>query len=309
MPAETVLPDVPPQVKAELQPGSLWIVNANEYVSMRRDAIVTATRIAKVPRGSLVTLRGWNGKFAYVEFDGKKGFIMSSYIQPADESYMAQAVDTIGITGMYTYEMMMEDLVKLVQAHPDVLEMEIIGRSELGRDIPVVRMGDPNAAYHVMIQSAIHGREHMTAWLTMAMVDYWSERDVGRYGDVCWHFIPMVNPDGAEYDISSGTSFHNWRRNRQPIPGSDQIGVDLNRNWGYKWGCCGGSSGKPGTTTYRGPSAWFAPEVRALRNFVESRVVNGRQQIREAISGWLDGTVSVTEKRDPSWESVRHLRS
>ena len=65
----------------------------------------------------------------------------------------------------------------------------------------------------------------------------------------------MVNPDGAEYDISGG-QFHNWRRNRQPIPGSNSIGIDLNRNWGYMWGCCHGSSGKPGTTTYRGPSPW-----------------------------------------------------
>jgi hypothetical protein len=94
----------------------------------------------------------------------------------------------------------------------------------------------------------------------------------------------MVNPDGAEYDISSGTGFQNWRRNRQPIPGSTTIGVDLNRNWGYMWGCCGGSSGTPGTTQYRGPHPWFAPEVRALRDFVLSRVINGRQQITAAIS-------------------------
>jgi carboxypeptidase T len=95
--------------------------------------------------------------------------------------------------------------------------------------------------------------------------------------------VPMVNVDGAEFDIESG-SFRSWRKNRQPIPGSTNIGIDLNRNWGYKWGCCGGSSGTPSNITYRGPEPWFAPEVRALRDFVNSRVKNGRQQIREAVS-------------------------
>ena len=47
--------------------------------------------------------------------------------------------------------------------------------------------------------------------------------------------VPMLNPDGAEYDMSGGV-FRHWRKNRQPIPDSTAIGIDLNRNWGYKWG-------------------------------------------------------------------------
>ena len=96
--------------------------------------------------------------------------------------------------------------------------------------------------------------------------------------------VPMVNPDGAEWDISDSAAFQNWRRNRQLIEGSTSPGVDLNRNWGFKWGCCGGSSGQPGTTTYRGPAPWSTPEIAALRDFVLSRVRDGRQQIRASIS-------------------------
>jgi hypothetical protein len=69
-----------------------------------------------------------------------------------------------------------------------------------------------------------------------------------------------------------------------PISNSRSLGVDLNRNWAYKWGCCNGSSGQPGTSDYRGPSPWFAPEVVALRDFVLSRRVGDRQQITASIS-------------------------
>ncbi len=91
-----------------------------------------------------------------------------------------------------------------------------------------------------------------------------------------------VNPDGQAYDYGSG-ALRNWRRNRQPTPGSDAIGTDLNRNFGYRWGG-GGSSGNPFSTRFRGRAAFSAPETRALRDFVASRVVDGRQQIRASIS-------------------------
>ena len=47
------------------------------------------------------------------------------------------------------------------------------------------------------------------------------------------YIIPMVNPDGVEYE---------WRKNREPNYGADgtsdeitSYGVDLNRNYGYAW--------------------------------------------------------------------------
>ena len=91
-----------------------------------------------------------------------------------------------------------------------------------------------------------------------------------------------VNPDGGEYDIATG-SHVSWRKNRQPNAGTSAIGTDLSRNWNYMWGCCGGSSGDPGSTTYRGPSPFSAPETQVVRDFVNSRVVGGTQQIKAHI--------------------------
>jgi hypothetical protein len=92
----------------------------------------------------------------------------------------------------------------------------------------------------------------------------------------------MLNPDGAEYDFSGGV-FRTWRKNRQPIPGSTKIGIDLNRNSAFKWGGPG-SSGKPGSDTYRGWAPEVAPEIVAYHDFIDSRVRDGRQQIRASIN-------------------------
>ena len=96
------------------------------------------------------------------------------------------------------------------------------------------------------------------------------------------YIIFTSNPDGSEYDIATG-SYRSWRKNRQPNSGSSYVGTDLNRNYGYKWGCCGGSSGFPSSETYRGASAFSAPETQRIRDFVNSRVVGGKQQIRTSI--------------------------
>ena len=62
------------------------------------------------------------------------------------------------------------------------------------------------------------------------------------------------------------------------------MGTDLNRNFGYKWGGGGRTSSNPRAITYRGPKAFSSPEDRAFRDFLASRVIDGRQQIRMGIS-------------------------
>jgi hypothetical protein len=106
--------------------------------------------------------------------------------------------------------------------------------------------------------------------------------------------IFALNPDGGEYDLTGDPNgprgpYRAWRKNRQPNAGSTYVGTDLNRNYDYRWACCGGSSGTTSSITYRGPSPFSAPETRALRDFVNSRVINGLQQIRAHITFHTNG--------------------
>ena len=114
-----------------------------------------------------------------------------------------------------------------------------------------------------------HAREH----LTVEMAIYLLRLFTGGYGTDAqltrlvnsreiW-ILPDVNPDGGEYDIATG-SYRSWRKNRQPNAGTTAVGTDLNRNWPFRWGCCGGSSGSPSSATYRGSAPLSTPEANKI---------------------------------------------
>jgi hypothetical protein len=140
----------------------------------------------------------------------------------------------------------------------------------------------------VLFTAHQHAREHLTIEMALYLLNELTTKygtdshvtDLVNSREI-W-IIPDLNPDGGEFDIRTG-SYAGWRKNRQPNTGSSAVGTDLNRNWPYKWGCCGGSSSSPSSETYRGPSAGSAPEVANVVNFVNSRRIGGVQQIKTNI--------------------------
>ncbi|MFB1048186.1 M14 family metallopeptidase [Streptomyces chrestomyceticus] len=180
----------------------------------------------------------------------------------------------------------------LVAKYPAILAKRVIGKTYEGRDILALKLSknvaqDENEP-EVLFTAHQHAREHLTVEMALYLLNdytskYGSDPRVTKMLDSreIW-VVPDVNPDGGAYDIATG-SFRSWRKNRQPNSGSSNVGTDLNRNWDFKWGCCGGSSGSTGSETYRGPSAASAPEVKVVTNFVRSRIVGGVQQIKTAI--------------------------
>jgi len=86
------------------------------------------------------------------------------------------------------------------------------------------------------------------------------------------YFVPMINPDGYSYNQSTNPNGGGmWRKNRRDNSGnSSDMGVDLNRNYGYQWGIGTGSSGSYGSDTYRGPEAFSEPETQAIKYLCEN---------------------------------------
>jgi carboxypeptidase T len=172
--------------------------------------------------------------------------------------------------------------------HPSLISKRVIGQSFQNREIWALKISDnvatDEAEPEVLFTHHQHAREHLTVEMALYLVnlftdEYATDRGIRDLVDSreIW-IVPDLNPDGGEYDIATG-SYRSWRKNRQPNSGSSNIGTDLNRNWAYNWGCCGGSSGSSSSTTYRGPGPESAPEVRQVADFVRSRVIGGRQQI------------------------------
>lgn len=255
-----------------------WTPNCNEFIGMW-DA--SGKVFARIPKGETIQLLGWDYTSARVSYKGMTGYVATNYIMPADPDYFKKILSTVVPTNMYTYDQMLEDIKLFEQKYPDVIEVSSIGVSELGRNLPVIRIGKANAKYNILLQGAIHGREHMTAWLLMAMTDYWLERDILSYGDICYHIIPMMNPDGvtisqtgkltdAQNNIylsdkrkgfvsgSKAAYIKDWKANA--------LGVDLNRNFPAGWEEIDDRTG-PSAQKYKGEAPFSAAETAALRDY------------------------------------------
>ncbi|MEL3948045.1 MULTISPECIES: M14 family metallopeptidase [Streptomyces] len=192
----------------------------------------------------------------------------------------------------HNYAEMNAEIDQRLQQYPSLMSKRVIGKSHQGRDIVAIKISDnvgtDEAEPEVLFTHHQHAREHLTVEMALYLMrelgaGYSTDDRVKKIVDSreIW-IVPDLNPDGGEYDIASG-SYRSWRKNRQPNAGSSNVGTDMNRNWNFKWGCCGGSSGSTGSETYRGPRAESAPEVKVVADFVRSRVVGGKQQIKAGI--------------------------
>ena len=199
-----------------------------------------------------------------------------------------------GISGYHSYPEMVQALKAAEAAHPDIVRVFSIGTSYQGRTIWAAEVSDDvgtdEGEPEVMFDGLHHAREHLSGEMPLYILrlltgNYGKDtalgRRVTRIVDTrrIW-IIPMVNPDGLEYDLG-GHPYRGWRKNRQPNPGSSSVGTDLNRNYDYAWQ---GAPSNPASINYRGSAPFSAPETQAIRDFVLSRRVDGVQRIRTHIS-------------------------
>jgi len=159
-------------------------------------------------------------------------------------------------------------------------KLDTLGTTAQGRPIWGLRLGkrmdapDPRPA--VFLSALTHAREPEG----MQTLFYFVDDLLSRYDTDPFvrylldqrviYICPLANPDGYTYNqTSSPGGGGTWRKNRRN--NGTSYGVDLNRNFGFKWGYDNlGSSPTPTNDTYRGPSAFSEPETQALRDLVNS---------------------------------------
>jgi carboxypeptidase T len=203
----------------------------------------------------------------------------------------------------HSYTEMVADIHNVEAAHPDIVKVFSIGKSYQGRELWTAKISDnvdtDENEPEILFDALHHAREHMTVEQALYLLHlltnhYGTDAQITGLvnGREIW-IVFAVNPDGFVYDLTCTGSSHPpycaWRKNRQPNSGTSAIGTDLNRNYSYHWGCCGGSSGSPSSILYRGRKGFSAPETVAFRNFVLSRVVGGIQQIKSHITFHTNG--------------------
>ncbi len=202
------------------------------------------------------------------------------------------------MSGYHNWTELGDEIAQVAADHPDIVSVFSIGDSAHGRPIWMAKVSDnvteDENEPEVLVDALHHAREHLTTEQALALFHwlsdgYGTDDEITHLVDSREIFIVFaLNPDGLRYDLT-GDPFRAWRKNRQRDASGNPMFTDLNRNYEYRWACCDGSSGKRNSITYRGPAPFSAPETQALRDFVESRVIDGVQQIRTHVTLHTNG--------------------
>jgi murein tripeptide amidase MpaA len=184
-----------------------------------------------------------------------------------------------GINGAYhSYLELETDMLVLQQKYPNIVKVFDIGDSLEKRNIYAMKISDNVALEEDEAEVLFLGCHHAREWISVEVPfllgkylaeNYATDPDIKRLVDQSeiW-IVPLVNPDGLEYTIHV---YRYWRKNRRDN-GKSNFGVDINRNYGYKWGIDNaGSSLNPASEVYRGTAAFSEPETRAVRDLFLSK--------------------------------------
>jgi len=186
---------------------------------------------------------------------------------------------TGGINGDYhSYQELEAELRELEASFPGLAAVHVLGQSLEGRNIYGLKISDNVGLDEEEAETLFLGCHHAREWISVEvplligrhlLENYSADnriRDIVDRSEV-W-IVPLVNPDGLEYSIHV---YRYWRKNRRSND-DGSFGVDLNRNYGYEWGCDNnGSSPVPQSNVYRGTAPFSEPESVAVRDFVERR--------------------------------------
>ncbi len=177
-----------------------------------------------------------------------------------------------------SYQEVVDYLFNLQAQYPEIVQVDSIGRSHENRAIWLAKIAenvavdDPTKA-GVLYTALHHAREVISPEVLLYFMDYLVTEynaENARIQSILasrqlW-FVPIVNPDGHVYVFETEPL---WRKNRRDNA-DGTFGVDLNRNYSYKWGYDNeGSSPVTSEWNYRGPGPFSEPETDAIRNFLE----------------------------------------
>ena len=190
--------------------------------------------------------------------------------------------------GNYTWDELNQRFLQLKILYPYIIsEKLVIGQSVEENDIWAFKLSDnpeqDEGEPEILYTGLTHAREPLSMMNLFYFVqklceDYTTGNDPEASYLInereMW-FIPVINPDGYLFNESiepSGGGMHRKNRKDTGCGSGTEQGVDLNRNFSYKWGINDtGSSPDPCYATYRGEEAFSEPETQAVSDFIEQR--------------------------------------
>ncbi|NNU76948.1 M14 family metallopeptidase [Clostridium estertheticum] len=219
--------------------------------------------------------------------------INANRLRVGDVIIVPYSLDVVYTNIDYTYEIMKKDLEGLKARYP-FIEVESAGRSELGKELYYVKLGNgPNKVFY---NGAHHAIEWITSVLLMKFIEDFAKayamgqdmegynvRDIFRKSTI--YVMPMVNPDGVDLvlnGLEKSNPYYNdlikWNNGSLDFSknwSANIRGVDLNHNYDAMWQESKNAEASygiygPGPTRYSGTSPESESESKAVANFTRS---------------------------------------
>ncbi len=203
-------------------------------------------------------------QFSSVQLQESEPFLTYLSKQPTD-----------GAEEYFGTDRAVEELRKLEAEYPEyakvlnVTKYLGVAQTHEGRDIFALVVGSSPDKFEdkpkLLVIAQHHAREVMTQHAVLDAArdlllkarnrEAWAANAIAKSQIV---FLPVLNPDGLNTVM---TEDRMWRKNRAPNSGHSK-GVDLNRNYGFKWGSCGMNSEEESSEVYKGAVPNSEPEVK-----------------------------------------------
>ncbi|NOX65334.1 MAG: T9SS type A sorting domain-containing protein [Chlorobi bacterium] len=201
------------------------------------------------------------------------------------QQYGVTGFDYGSMGGYYTLDEVIQKLDEMYAAYPNLItEKDSIGHSVENRPIYAVKISDnPNVDEDEpeVLYTALHHAREPESMMQMIYFMYYLLENYGTDSEVTYlvenrefYFIPVVNVDGYRYNEENNPNGGGmWRKNKRDndddgIFNESNDGVDLNRNYGYKWAYDNsGSSNDSTSAVYRGTAPFSEPETETVRQF------------------------------------------
>ncbi|MEO8377045.1 MAG: M14 family metallopeptidase, partial [Candidatus Sumerlaeota bacterium] len=213
------------------------------------------------------------------------------YASPADldqlerDGFSPVAVDSPAlrasaksVDGYPTFNEYVAQMNQWVADYPGLVSLTSIGQSVEGRELWMLKISDNVATDEIdepefLFIGLQHAREWLAGTTLQGLIQYVLDhkdtdpRAAAAINNFQIYVLLVSNPDGYVY---TQTTDRLWRKNRRNN-GNGTYGVDINRNFPFRW-----NNGTTSTSSfdYRGTAPLSEPEAAALNTWVLSR--NGR---------------------------------
>ena len=134
----------------------------------------------------------------------------------------------IDFSTYYDYEEMRDILIDLTDAYPELLTLDVMGKSREGRDIWVVTVNNPSTGEHsskpaMYIDANTHGNEIQGSEISIFTIYYLVTRFnkdewvTQLLNDYSFYIAPTVNPDSRHRFFHEPNTPHSPRQNIRPF--------------------------------------------------------------------------------------------